>query len=178
LVDVTEPDYSNLSVMIKGQLKAIMAEYHYLDDRIDEMTKLISEVAHQHPLCRILLSIPGIGPINATAIYSAVGNGSQFNSGREMAVWLGLTPRQSSSGNKLTSGGITKRGDRYLRTQLVHGARSILWRSKAKTDQLNRWAYQVMIRRGAAKASVALAARLARLSWVLLQKQTPYVARK
>jgi len=123
-------------------------------------------MAHQHPLCQILLSIPGIGPINATAIYSAIGNGSQFNSGRQFAVWMGLTPRQSGSG------GITKRGNRYLRKQLVHGARAVLFRSKGKKDRLNRWAHSVAERRGVPKASVALAARLARLAWTLMQKNT------
>jgi transposase len=72
-------------------------------------------MAHQHPLRQILLSIPGIGPINATTIYSAIGNGAQFNSGRQLSVWMGLTPRQASSGDQFSSGEITKRGNRYLR---------------------------------------------------------------
>ena len=153
---------------LKEQLSSIADEYYYQSKRIDEIIRTLSGIAHRHPLCRVLLSIPGIGPINATAIYSAIGNGSQFKNGREFAVWLGLTPKQASSGD------ITKRCNRYLRKQLVHGARAVLSRSKAKSDRLSRWTQQLVARRGVAKANVALAARIARLSWVLLQKQEPY----
>jgi transposase len=174
LGEARDPQHENLSVCLKEQLNSIADEYHYHSQRIDEITRTLSDIAHHHPLCRILLSIPGIGPINATAIYSAIGNGSQFKNGREFAVWLGLTPKQSSSGDKMSSAGITKRGNRYLRKQLVHGARAVLSRSKNKSDRLSRWTQQLMARRGVAKASVALAARIARLSWVLLQKQELY----
>ncbi len=173
----SDPENGVLSPMFKAQLCSFADDYHYQSSRINEITKKLSVIAQHHPLCRLLLSIPGIGPINATAIYSAIGNGSQFKNGREFAVWLGLTPRQASSGDKFTSGGITKRGNRYLRKQLVHGARAVISRSKNKSDQLNRWVNQLVARRGKAKASVALAARLARLSWVLLQKQEAYQAR-
>jgi transposase len=174
LREVSQPEYEDLSVCLKAQLSSIADEYQYQSRRISEITRTLSDTAHRHPLCRVLLSIPGIGPINATAIYSAIGNGSQFKNGREFAVWLGLTPKQSSSGDKMSSAGITKRGNRYLRKQLVHGARAVLSRSKTKSDRLSRWTQQLVARRGVAKASVALAARIARLSWVLLQKQEPY----
>ena len=174
---VSQPEHEGISGLIKEQLDSIADEYHYQSSRINQLTRTLSEIAHRHPLCRVLLSIPGIGPINATAMYSAVGNGSQFKNGRELAVWLGLTPKQSSSGDKFSSSGITKRGNRYLRKQLVHGARAVLYRSKNKPDQLNRWVTQLVARRGVPKACVALAARLARLSWVLLQKQEMYQAK-
>jgi transposase len=109
--------------------------------------------------------------------YSAIGNGSQFKEAREFAVWLGLTPRQFSSGGSFKSAGITKRGNRYLRKQLVHGARAVLARSKNKTDKLSCWGNQLVARRGKQKDCVALAARIARLAWILLQKQEPYQAR-
>jgi transposase len=174
LREACEPEYENLSVRLKEQLNPVADEYHYQSERVNEITRILSDIAHHHPLCRVLLSIPGIGPINATAIYSAIGNGSQFKNGREFAVWLGLTPKQTSSGDKTSSAGITKRGNRYLRKQLVHGARAVLSRSKTKSDRLSRWIQQLVARRGVPKASVALAARIARLSWVLLQKQEPY----
>ena len=147
-----------------------------LSHRIDGIQKQLTLIANENPLCRILLSIPGIGVVNATAIYSAIGKGSQFNSTREFAVWLGLTPRQSSSGNSFSSGGNTKRGDRYLRKQLVHGARALLYRCKNKTDKLSLWASALVARRGYNKACVAMAARLARLCWILLQKKEVYRA--
>ena len=107
-------------------------------------------------------------------IVSAIGNGSQFKNAREFAVWLGITPRQSSSGESFSSSGITKRGDRYLRKQLVHGARSELSRCKNKSDRTSRWANELVARRGFNKATVAMAARMARTCWVLLNKNELY----
>ncbi len=118
--------------------------------------------------------IPGIGVINATVIVSAIGQGQQFKSARELAVWLGPTPKQASSGDKFKSGAITKRGNRYLRKQLVHGARAAISRCRNKDDALSRWANQLIARRGIQKACVAMAARMARIIWVLLHKQENY----
>lgn len=174
LREVGQPEFTDISSLLKVQLNQIADEYHSHTDRIDEITGILTKMANKHPLCRLILTIPGIGPINATAIYSAIGNGSQFNNGREFAVWMGLTPRQASSGNSFKSGGITKRGNRYLRKQLVHGARSALSRCRNRQDQLNRWGNQLVARRGIQKACVAMAARMARLAWVLLQRQEAY----
>jgi len=176
LHQVTQTDDDSLSPLLKEQFVHIADEYRYHSERIKALTQTLSRIARAHPYCQILLSIPGIGPINATAIVSAIGNGSQFNSGREFAVWLGLTPRQSSSGHQSSSGGITKRGNRYLRKQLVHGARAVLFRSTNKNDRLNHWINQLVARRGAPKSTVALAARMARIAWVLLNKQVMYRA--
>lgn len=176
LSEVTDPDNGAISPMLKNQFRAISKEYIELTDRIAAILKELTQIAKNEPLCQLLLTIPGIGVINATAIYSAIGNGSQFKSAREFAVWLGLTPKQRSSGNTFISSGITKRGDRYLRKQLVHGARSLLHRCRKKTDKLSLWINQLVARRGVHKACVALAARLARICWILLQKQEPYRA--
>lgn len=173
---VSEPEARALSALLKLQLHQIAEEYQALTGRIKALTATLADVAANNPLCQVLLTIPGIGVINATAIVSAIGNGSQFANGREFAVWLGLTPRRSSSGETARSGGITKRGNRYLRKQLIHGARGLLFHGKRKTDSLSQWVNQLVARRGVPKACVALAARLARLSWVLLQRQTPYKA--
>ena len=174
LRDLSLPENEDLSPVLKAQLNQVADEYYDQTNRIEDITRQISDIANQHPLCRLLRSIPGIGVINATAIYSAIGNGSQFNNAREFAVWLGLTPKQSSSGESFKSAGITKRGNRYLRKQLVHGARSALSRSKNKTDHLSRWGNQLVARRGIQKASVAMAARMARLAWILLQRNEAY----
>lgn len=173
---ISDPDYRSLTPLFKTQVNQVSDEYYQLTDNIGKIDTLLAGVAKHNSLCRILMSIPGIGVINATALYSAIGNGNQFRNARELAVWLGLTPRQSGSGDKQNSGGITKRGNRYLRKQLVHGARSALLASKKKTDSLSLWANQVAARRGFNKACVALASRLARIAWVLLQRQESYVA--
>lgn len=174
LREVTQPDFDGLTPLLKTHFNTAADRYYDQTDRIDEINRSLSHIARQHPLCQLLLSMPGIGPINATAIFSAIGNGSQFKNGREFAVWMGLTPRQSSSGEKFTSGGITKRGNRYLRKQLVHGARAAVYRCKGKTDSLSLWIQQLVARRGVNKACVALAARMARLAWVLLQRKEMY----
>lgn len=176
LREISQPGARQLSARLKTQINQIANEYYGVTDRIKELADSLTAIAAANPLCERLMTIPGIGVINATAIVSAIGNGSQFANGREFAVWLGLTPRQSSSGTTSTSGGITKRGDRYLRKQLVHGARAVLSRSKQKTDPLSRWINQLVARRGVHKACVALAARLARIAWVVLQRQENYKA--
>jgi transposase len=169
-------DHPQLSERLKVQLRQIADEYDALNLRIKGLTQALADIAANNPYCQLLQTIPGIGVINATALVSAIGNGSQFANGRELAVWLGLTPRQSSSGERFHSGGITKRGNRYLRKQLVHGARALLISCKCKTDPLSSWINSLVARRGVNRACVALAARLARLSWVLLHRQTPYRA--
>ena len=174
LREVSQPSYQQISPMLKKELSAISDEYYLQCDRIDEISNTLKSIANSNAYCKILQSIPGIGFINATAIYSAIGNGSQFNHAREFAVWLGLTPKQSSSGNTFKSGGITKRGNRYLRKQLVHGARAAVTRCRNKTDSLSMWVNQLMVRRGAAKTYVAMAARMARLAWILMNRNEMY----
>ena len=176
LRQVCQPADKQLSALLKAQINQAADDYYSLTDRIEELTKILTRLAATNPYCVQLMTIPGIGVINATAIVSAIGNGSQFANGREFAVWLGLTPRQSSSGDSFKSAGITKRGNRYLRKQLVHGARAALSRCRKKTDALSLWANRLVARRGVNKATVALAARMARIAWVLLQRNEPYKA--
>jgi len=171
---ITDPEHDAISSSLKVQMRSVRDEYQQLTDRVaDIQSELISIIAQQ-PQCQLLSSVPGIGVINATAIYSAIGNGNQFKHAREFAVWLGLTPKQSSSGNTFTSSGITKRGDRYLRKQLVHGARALLYRCRNRTDKLSLWANALIARRGYNKAVVAMAARIARICWTVLQKNEMY----
>jgi len=175
--EISDPESIVLSASIKIQYRLIAEEYHQLTARITGINEQLRQIVVEQPECQLLSSIPGIGVINATAIYSAIGGGNQFKNAREFAVWLGLTPRQSSSGNSFSSGGITKRGDRYLRKQLVHGARALLCSCRNKTDRLSMWANALVARRGYNKACVGLAARLARLCWILLQKKEVYEAK-
>ena len=121
-----------------------------------------------------LLQIPGVGPLTATAIISAVGDGSQFKRGRDLAAWIGLTPRQNSSGGKEQLLGISKRGDHYLRTLLIHGARSVLKVAGKKDDPRSRWLKGLV--KGAIKIllRLRLANKNARITWALLTKETDY----
>lgn len=177
LVLLLDPADTQLSPAIKQQLHYIADEFNGLDARLKDLNKTLSDVANSNPLCLLLMSIPGISYINATALYSAIGNGSQFKSGRELSVWLGITPKLFASGDKKTMGSITKRGNRYLRKQLVHGARAVMFQCKNHDDALNRWIQAIVLRRGTNKACVALANKIARLCWTLLQTNTKYQAR-
>jgi transposase len=163
-----------LSQRVKRQLLETINELFCMTDRCDQINRELVQIARLNPLCKRLMSIPGIGVINATALYAAIGNASQFSHPRELPVWLGLTPRQFASGNKSFNSGITKRGNKYLRKQLVHGARSLLYSSTKKTDKLSVWINQIAERRGKNKAAVALASRLARLAWFVLNRNEDY----
>lgn len=176
LHEISAADEQRISTVIKAELRLVADEYYAMCEHIEGLENKLQCLAKRNIYCQQLLTIPGIGLINATAIVSAIGRGDQFKNAREFAVWLGLTPRQASSGDKLRSMGITKRGNRYLRKQLVHGARAAVTRCKKKDDALSRWANALVQRRGAQKAYVAYAARIARLAWILLQRNESYRA--
>ena len=174
---------AGLTAFVKNEdnslrLRTIMAdlldEYQTLVTRITNIEKELMVFMDNEPNSKILLSIPGIGMINTSAILSTIDKGQAFNSPREFAVWLGLTPLQHASGTTNRMGGISKRGNRYLRKQLIHGARTVVNTSKDKTDQLNRWCQQLRARKSYNKTVVAMAHRLARLIWLLLQRQECY----
>lgn len=124
----------------------------------------------------ILRSIPGIGVINASALLAAIDKGQAFNNPKEFAVWLGLTPKQHASSNISKMGGITKRGDRYLVKQLIHGARAFVSRATKSTDPIALWATKLRITKPFNQLAVAVAHRLARLVWILLTRQEHYRA--
>lgn len=163
---------------LPGMLRAVMAELSgrlgELNTRIAHYDAMIEALAQVMPSAQRLMHLAGIGPITATALVASVGDAKAFTSARQFAAWLGLTPRQYSSGGKSRLGGISKRGDGYLRRMLVHGARSVLRVAKDKTDRLGRWAEAVKQRRGENVAAVALAAKHARIVWALLAKGEAY----
>jgi transposase len=123
-----------------------------------------------------LLPFPGIGVINASAFLAFIDKGQALSRSKEFAVWLGLTPKQHASGNISKMGGITKRGDRYLRKQLIHGARALVSRAPKSSDPLALWAMKLRVTKPFNKVAVAMAQRLARLIWVLLTRQEQYRA--
>ena len=176
LPPLIEPDEQRISAQLKPHLRYILDEFYTLTERLESLNKALAQIANQNPLCQILMSIPGIGYVNATALYSAIGNGQQFKSAREFSVWLGITPRQQASGTKQVMLGITKRGNRYLRKQLIHGARAAMSHCRKRHDHLSQWLNALVARRGHNKANVALANKMARLGWILLQKGQMYRA--
>ncbi len=126
--------------------------------------------------CRRLQTAPGYGPIVASVFYSAVGNGEAYKRGRHVSASLWLVPRQHSSGGKNVLLGISKRGDSYLRSLLVHGARSVVIQAEKKDDPLSLWVNRIKAKRGHNKAVVALANKMARIGWSILRNQTTYHA--
>lgn len=145
-----------------------------LYQRVRDYDRRIEGVFHTNPLCQRAAQVEGVGPLGATALVAAVGDGKVFKNGRQMAAWLGLVPKQHSSGGKDRLLGISKRGDRYLRTLLIHGARSVVYRCDKKKDARNRWLSSLKQRRGANRACVALANKNARILWALLTKEAVY----
>ena len=141
-----------------------------LDQRIDEYDVHLQQVARADERSRRLMQIPGVGPTTASALLAAIGNGHDFKNGRQLAAWLGLVPGQYSSGGTTRLGHITKAGDRYIRTLLILGARSVLAAAAIKMDRISRWAIVLQARVGYGKAVVAIAAKNARMIWAMLAK--------
>jgi len=139
-----------------------------LRGKVLEYERAIRLSVRENELARRAHTRPGIGPITASALVATVGNGHDFKNGRQFSAWLGLVPRQYSTGGKTRLGHITKRGDPYLRTLLVIGARSVLQRAYRQRDPLSRWALALQQRRGYHRACVAIAAKNARVAWALL----------
>jgi len=134
----------------------------------------IERIAGEDEACRRLRQIPGVGPLVSTATVAAIGNGAAFRKGREFAAWLGLVPRQHSTGGKARLFGISKRGNIYLRRMFIHGARAVLLRVKYDTAGLGQWVHQLEQRTARNKVIVAIANKLARIAWAVLFKGEAY----
>ena len=154
---------------LKPSLAALCEEIAALSTRIEDVEAQLEALARQIPLIARLRSVPGIGLLSATALYAFIGDPSRFPSGRHMASFVGLTPREYSSGLRRFLGRISKRGDAYLRMLLIHGARSVLWHAKRMKhrDRLRSWALNLERKVGHNKAAAALANKLARITWAV-----------
>ena len=154
---------------LKPSLAALCEEIAALPTRIEDVEAQLEALAQQIPLIARLRSVPGIGLLSATALYAFIGDPSRFPSGRHMASFVGLTPREHSSGLRRFLGRISKRGDAYLRMLLIHGARSVLWHAKRMKhrDRLRSWALNLERKVGHNKAVAALANKLARITWAV-----------
>ena len=166
---------NGLSIDFRALLEGLQQDLILLNERVDDLDKNIKTLASSNTDAKRLQQIPGIGPITATALVCAIGDGKQFKRGRDMAAWLGLTPRQHSSGGKDLLLGISKRGDAYLRTLLIHGARAVLKVAGQKDDPRSCWLQNLCSRRNKNIAAVALANKNARIAWALLSKETDYL---
>ncbi|MGC1361328.1 MAG: IS110 family transposase [Silvibacterium sp.] len=145
-----------------------------LDEKIAAADGRIQIAFQNTPNCRRIAAVEGVGPLIATAIVAAISNGHAFENGRQFSAWLGLVPRQNSSGGKSRLLGISKRGDPYLRTLLIHGARSVVYRAKAKTDKRSLWINDKQQRLGTSKACVAVANKNARIICSLIAREQEY----
>ena len=170
-------DLSNeLSEMARDAIAELWNLLCDLDRRIITFDKKIAVVFKTSPTCQRIAKIKGVGPKTATAIVAAIGDGKEFRNGRHLAAWLGLVPRQHSSGDKRTMLSISKRGSQHLRTLLVHGARAVVRTAPNKNDQLSTWVNDLRERRGYNRATVAVANKNARIIWAVLRSGEPYRA--
>lgn len=163
-----------LSSFFRGLVCDIRDELGEVDQRIAAYTQRIRELFRSNEMCQRIGKIEGIGPITATALVAAVGDRTCFKNGRQFAAWLGLVPKQRSSGGKTRLFGISKRGDRYLRTLMIHGARAVLGKANGKTDPRSQWIGQMRERRHPNVVAVAIANKNARIVWSLLSRQEDY----
>jgi transposase len=150
------------------------SEFLMLDEKIAKYEKLLLSSARENEVCRRLMKIPGIGPITSTAVWAHVGSALLFKNGRQFAAYLGLVPKQHSSGGKTRMQGISKRGDQYIRQLLIHGARAVVRFSENKTDARSIWINRIDNERGRNKACVALANKNARVIWALMARGEEY----
>ena len=175
LPDVLEDGSNQLTHTARSLFAELQQQLIQLDQQVVDYDQKIQNVYRDSPLCRRLAEIPGIGPLIATALLAALGDAKTFGSARQLSAWLGLVPRQDSSGGKPRLLGISKRGDVYLRTLLIHGGRSVVNAAAKKDDAQSRWVNELVKRRNANIAAVAVANKNVRIVWALLTKSECYV---
>jgi transposase len=171
---VLEDAENQLTGSGRDLFRCLYEELTQLDEKVAGADSRIQIAFQNHPDCHRISAVEGVGPLIATAVVAAISNGHAFENGRQFSAWLGLVPRQNSSGGKSRLLGISKRGDPYLRTLLIHGARSVVFRAKAKTDKRSLWIMDKQQRLGTTKACVAVANKNARIIWSLIAREQEY----
>jgi transposase len=171
---ILEDRDNGLSGVMRELLGEIGERLRFIDDRLRKYDSVIQRLFRQDERCQRVAEVEGVGPVTATALVAAVGNATDFRSGRELAAYLGLVPSHRASGGHTMLLGISKRGDRYLRTLLIHGARSALYWIERHRGARASWAARLKLRRGANVAAVALANKNARVLWALLSRGQSY----
>jgi transposase len=165
---------NGLSAVMRELLGESGERLRFIDERLRQYDLTIQRLFRHDERCQRLAEVEGVGPLTATALVAAVGNATEFKSGRELAAYLGLVPRHRASGGRTVLLGISKRGDRYLRTLLIHGARSALHKIERQRGTRAIWAAKLKLRRGANVAAVALANKNTRVLWALLSRGHSY----
>jgi transposase len=155
-------------------LAQLKLELDQLTTRVEEMDAVIQQTAREDEACRRLTTIPGVGPVTATALVAAIGTGTAFRKGRDLAAWVGIVPREYSSGGKQKLLGISKRGNSYLRRLFVQGARSVLMHRDKQPAAVRNWLAQLSARAHQNVVIVALANKLLRTAWAVLCKNETY----
>ena len=174
LLSTLEKEQAKLTELSREVFGHLYEEWLPLEQRLAYYHAKVEAICQAHPVCQRLLTIPGIGPLTATALVAAVSDAAHLKNGRQLAAWLGLVPRQHSTGGKPRLLGISKRGDIYLRKLLVHGARATIRWVGLKHDRRSQWLRALIQRRGTTRAVVALANTNARMAWVLLATDQCY----
>jgi len=174
VVGKLEAEKDKLTPLSQEMFWKLVEEFAALEEQLAYYQEKLEALATTHPECQRLMTIPGIGPLSATALVAAVSDASAFKNGRQFAAWLGLVPRQHSTGGKERLLGISKRGDSYLRKLLIHGARATMRWVGRKTDRRSQWIRQLSERRGKNRTAVALANKNARIVWALLTSHQAY----
>ncbi len=167
---VVTDETNDLSLPIRRLLAELFEDLKRHEARIAEIAREIEALVDRDDVARRLLTVPGIGPMGASAILAAVGQGRQFRKARDLAAWLGLVPRQYSTGGKATLMGISKRGNGYVRRLLIHGARSCVMHLDRTRNRLGVWLDQLQSRMHVNKVVVALANKIARIAWVIITR--------
>lgn len=171
----TEGD-SSFSGRLLHLIRELKREWDELERKIEEASAELARIAKKDDGCHRLMEVPGFGPIVSTALVAAIGNGISFRKGRDLAAWLGLVPRQHSTGGKTRLLGISKLGNEYLRRMMLHGARSVVMQMERKPSALGEWLTSLSARRHRNVTVVALANKMARIAWAILSKGTHYSA--
>jgi transposase len=174
LPGILEDADSKLSGALRVLLAQLKLELDQMAIRIDEADAVLNKTAHENEACQRLVKIPGIGPITATALIAAIGNGGAFRKGRQFAAWMGVVPREHSTGGKQKLLGISKHGNSYLRKLFIQGARAVLQQRTKQAPGLNEWLAQLAGRAHNNVVAVALANKLARIAWAVLAKEEQY----
>jgi transposase len=174
LPEILEDGENALPGMMRGLLARLGEQLKTLDGQVGEMERQIKLWHRENEHSRKLEAIAGIGPITASAFVAAVGDAKSFKNARQIPAWLGMVPRHEGTGGNVRLGRISKRGDVYLRTMLIHGARSVIARLERKPDQADEWLKKLLARRNKNIAAVALAAKNARIAWALLAHERSY----
>jgi transposase len=174
LPTVIEDAEQNLTPRLRWLLDRLWQEWKQTEIDIKTVTDELERISKEDARCQRLLQIPGFGPLVSTATVAAIGNGAAFRRGRDFAAWVGVVPRQYSTGGKQKLFGISKRGNIYLRRMLIHGARAVLLRVKYDTGGFGQWVHRLAQRAPRNKVVVAIANKLARMAWAVLSSGQQY----